>query len=81
MHSHSLKFGLVAFGVMTLAVGYVAGRTTTADGAADAVAQGTPPQLMDVYYPGTETLGADEFRVTACGTGMPSVRPKQAAAC
>ena len=35
----------------------------------------------DVYYPGTEDLGADEMRVTACGTGMPSVRPKQAAAC
>ena len=63
-----------------LFIGYMAGRSTSADGAADAVAQGTS-QLMDVYYPGTETLGADEFRVTACGTGQPSVRPKQAAAC
>ena len=35
----------------------------------------------DVYYPGTETLGPDEMRVTACGTGMPNARPKQAAAC
>jgi ribonuclease Z len=35
----------------------------------------------DVYYPGSEDLAPDEMRVTACGTGMPSVRPKQAAAC
>ncbi|WP_422040662.1 guanitoxin biosynthesis MBL fold metallo-hydrolase GntH [Roseibium sp.] len=34
-----------------------------------------------VYYPGTEALAEDEMRVTACGTGMPTVRPKQAAAC
>ena len=31
------------------------------------------------YYPNTETLGADEMRVIACGTGMPTARPKQAA--
>ena len=36
---------------------------------------------MDVYYPGTEELKTDEMRVVACGTGMPSPRPKQAAAC
>ena len=35
----------------------------------------------DVYYPGTEVLGPDEMRVVACGTGQPSARPKQAAAC
>jgi ribonuclease Z len=35
----------------------------------------------DVYYPGTEALAPDEMRVTACGTGMPNQRPKQAAAC
>jgi len=35
----------------------------------------------DVYYPGTEDLGPNEMRVTACGTGMPNARPKQAAAC
>ena len=33
------------------------------------------------YYPATEALGPDEIRITACGTGQPSVRPKQAAAC
>ena len=35
----------------------------------------------DVYYPGTETLAPDEMRVVACGTGMPTPRLKQAAAC
>jgi len=35
----------------------------------------------DVYYPGTEELAPDEMRIVACGTGMPSTRPKQAAAC
>jgi ribonuclease BN (tRNA processing enzyme) len=34
-----------------------------------------------VYYPGTEALKPDEMRVVALGTGMPSARPKQAAAC
>ena len=34
-----------------------------------------------VYYPGTEDLAPDEMRVVALGTGMPSIRPKQAAAC
>ncbi|UCE02794.1 MAG: MBL fold metallo-hydrolase [Candidatus Latescibacterota bacterium] len=36
---------------------------------------------LDVYYPGTEDLAPDEMRIVALGTGMPSVRPKQAAAC
>jgi len=35
----------------------------------------------DVYYPGTEALDPDEMRIVALGTGMPSVRLKQAAAC
>jgi len=35
----------------------------------------------DAYFPGTENLSSDEMRVTACGTGMPNARPKQAAAC
>ena len=43
------------------------------------VAQADPQR--EVYYPGTEKLRKDEMRVVACGTGMPSVRPKQAAAC
>jgi ribonuclease Z len=35
----------------------------------------------DTYYPNTEDLAADEMRVIACGTGMPTTRASQAAAC
>lgn len=35
----------------------------------------------EVYYPNTEDLKPDEMRVIACGTGMPTTRAKQAAAC
>ena len=77
MRSPGVKLGLVAVGVITLIIGFIVGRSTPANVGAEAIAQ----EMMDVYYPGTETLGPDEFRVTACGTGQPSVRPKQAAAC
>ncbi len=40
-----------------------------------------PVKDRDVYHPGTEALGKNEMRVTACGTGMPNARPAQAAAC
>ena len=35
----------------------------------------------DRYFPGTEDLKPNEMRIIALGTGMPSARPKQAAAC
>ncbi|MGI9372016.1 MAG: guanitoxin biosynthesis MBL fold metallo-hydrolase GntH [Hyphomicrobiales bacterium] len=35
----------------------------------------------DAYYPNSEDLKPDEMRVIACGTGMPTTRAKQAAAC
>jgi ribonuclease Z len=35
----------------------------------------------DVYYPNSESLPPDEMRVVACGTGMPTTRAAQAAAC
>lgn len=44
----------------------------------------TPTGILedrDVYYPSTEEIAPDEMRIVALGTGMPSVRPKQAAAC
>lgn len=36
---------------------------------------------LDRYFPNTETLGVDEMRVIACGTGMPTPRRSQAATC
>ncbi len=35
----------------------------------------------ETYYPNTEDLAPDEMRVVACGTGMPTTRAFQAAAC
>jgi len=35
----------------------------------------------DFYSPNSEDLDPDEMRVIACGTGMPTARPSQAAAC
>ena len=33
------------------------------------------------YSPNSEDLGPNEMRLIACGTGMPTARPKQAASC
>ncbi len=40
-----------------------------------------PFEERDTYYPNTEALTKDEMRVIACGTGMPTTRAAQAAAC
>jgi ribonuclease Z len=39
------------------------------------------PRARDFYAPNSEKLAPDEIRVIACGTGMPTPRPAQAAAC
>jgi ribonuclease Z len=41
----------------------------------------TKPRERDFYAPNSEKLAADEMRVIACGTGMPTTRAAQAAAC
>ena len=38
-------------------------------------------RARDFYAPNSEDLGPDEMRLVACGTGMPTARPKQAASC
>lgn len=37
--------------------------------------------VRDWYFPNTEELAPDEMRIIACGTGMPTTRAAQAAAC
>ena len=39
------------------------------------------PRPREFYAPNSEPLGRNEMRLIACGTGMPTARPKQAAAC
>jgi ribonuclease Z len=41
----------------------------------------TEARARDFYAPNSETLDPDEIRIIACGTGMPTPRPAQAAAC
>ncbi len=69
--------GAIALLVVGAILGYLA---TQLRPAGEETARAAEPEL-DVYYPGTEQLAPDEMRVVALGTGMPSVRPKQAAAC
>ncbi len=61
------------------------GRTVGVTGTASAQ---SAPELSpvsarprDVYFPNSEELAPDEMRVIACGTGMPTTRAAQAAAC
>ena len=67
--------------VTFLGLGYYVGRSDSLTSEARAASSHGAAEEMDVYYPGTEELGPDEMRVVALGTGMPSPRPKQAAAC
>jgi len=75
--------GALAVFVLGLAAGLLVDRIGTPAGA-DEPPKRSPVEPVpdrDVYYPGTEPIGPNEMRIVACGTGMPSVRPKQAAAC
>jgi len=38
-------------------------------------------RARDFYTPNSEDLRPNEMRLIACGTGMPTARPKQAASC
>ncbi len=72
---------ILARGIAGLAFIAALVATTTVDAAAPKLSPTQALAVRDVYYPGTENLGKEEMRVTACGTGQPSIRPKQAAAC
>jgi len=68
--------------VVILSIGYLIGRSSAGDGLADAQeVSPTEARARDYYVPNSEDLAPDEMRVIACGTGMPTPRPAQAAAC
>ena len=87
-------YGVVGILLVGVVIGYAIKHTSTsslrsadareADNAQEPKSKlspvGTVPD-RDTYFPGTEPLNPDEMRITALGTGMPSARPKQAAAC
>jgi len=65
---------------VALTVGYLVGSTVdTRLGAQDV--SPTEARERDYYVPNSEDLAPDEMRVIACGTGMPTTRAAQAAAC
>jgi ribonuclease Z len=72
-------FGLALLALLGL--GYLIGRSDSMTAEAGAASPIEALEDRDVYYPGSEDLGPDEMRIVALGTGMPSPRPKQAAAC
>ena len=86
------KVALVAgVALVALSTAYLMGRSDEQAGkdmplasvvpAAAATSPVGPVEDRNVYYPGSEAIAPDEMRIVALGTGMPSVRPKQAAAC
>jgi len=71
---------LVLIAVAAIAIGYLVGRSGESEASAQDV---SPTKAMDrdYYVPNSEDLAPDEMRVIACGTGMPTTRAAQAAAC
>ncbi len=59
------------------------GRTVfkSAEAASTPMISAVKARSRDVYSPNSEDLASDEMRVIACGTGMPTTRAAQAAAC
>ena len=78
----NMKKLLLALGLVfaTIAV-YQLGRYSEREGIDVLAPQAQANETPEHYYPGTEELGANEMRVIACGTGMPTPRPSQAASC
>jgi ribonuclease Z len=55
--------------------------TFTDDAVAAEKVSPTEARAREYYAPNSEDLASDEMRVIACGTGMPTTRAAQAAAC
>ena len=78
---------LVAFGALLAAVlgayfyGWHRGNAGRQADPASLAVSPVKARSLDVYVPNTEDLAPDEMRVIACGTGMPTQRLAQAAAC
>lgn len=90
MKNKSWKFTFVVSVVISVSIGLgfsnhqLPSPISTADAAASKgkpLISPTQPRARDFYAPNSEALAADEMRVIACGTGLPTPRPAQAAAC
>ena len=87
------KYYILASLILVLTIGLALGvyhdkiikqiNITYAEAAKDKKQKISPvePRDRDFYAPNSEALGPNEMRLIACGTGMPTARPKQAASC
>jgi ribonuclease Z len=85
--------GIATFLLFAFVAVYLSGQYEGRKGKAfglieESVAAESPPKVSpnkararDFYAPNSEDLASDEMRLIACGTGMPTARPKQAATC
>ena len=71
--------GLVS--VLVIAIVLTGSILSTASLAQEVDVSPTEARERDVYFPNSEDLAKNEMRVIACGTGMPTTRAAQAAAC
>ncbi|MDV7144294.1 guanitoxin biosynthesis MBL fold metallo-hydrolase GntH [Tropicimonas sp. TH_r6] len=79
-HGRSLRQGTCAILSVAALATMVSVEPVDAAGGKVTDPNGVAPDRF-FYYPGTEELGPEEIRMTACGTGMPSARHKHAATC
>ena len=80
MKSRGVGLAMAIVAAVAVAIGYLVGRTGDSAVSAQDVSP-TEARERDYYVPNSETLAPDEMRVIACGTGMPTTRASQAAAC
>ena len=68
---------------VAVGIGIVIGASVNlnAEASTEGVSPVEPRGDREAYFPNTERLAPDEMRVVACGTGMPTTRAAQAAAC
>ena len=82
---YTVIIGLIAVAAVVYIFGYRDGALDRdPPGVSSADAQQISPVTArdrDFYAPNSEDLAPDEMRLIACGTGMPTARPKQAASC
>ncbi len=71
--------GFLACAALIAGLGFLSS-ASNAD-AGEPLVSPTDARERDFYAPNSEDLRPDEMRLIACGTGMPTARPKQAASC
>jgi len=84
MSENKTFISLLFVTVVAIGIGVVIGANFNQGAEAANSNKGISPvetRARDFYAPNSEALGPDEMRLVACGTGMPTARPKQAATC